>query len=108
MDTRWYWIAGIVGVVGVVAVGWMLWPTPEVPGVTGVIQNNYPQDTNYVAYPSLSDTSGTKPGTFSLNDPAVTKDPINKGYYFIGYHPQINGYPAPTATAKTPYRIMSF
>ena len=109
MDTRWYWIVGIIGVVGLVAVGWMLLPTPEAPETTNNIPNNYPQDTNYVAYPSLSDTSSTdstSAGAFSLNDPAVTKDPINKGYYFIGYHPQIAGYPDATATANPPYLII--
>ena len=39
-----------------------------------------------------------------LADPAVVKDPINSGYYYIGYHVN-EGVPDTTATNNPPYVI---
>lgn len=40
-----------------------------------------------------------------MADPATVKDPINPGYYYLGYH-QNEGVADPTATANPPYIIM--
>ncbi len=39
-----------------------------------------------------------------LKDPTTVKDPLNPGYYYLGYHPY-EGVPDPTATATPPYVI---
>lgn len=39
-----------------------------------------------------------------INDPTTAKDPINTGYYYLGYHVN-EGVPDPTATANPPYII---
>ena len=39
-----------------------------------------------------------------LKDPATMKDPINAGYYYLGYHVN-EGVPDPTATDNPPYVI---
>lgn len=40
-----------------------------------------------------------------LSDPTTIKDPINPGYYYLGYHVN-EGIPDPTATENPPYIIM--
>lgn len=39
-----------------------------------------------------------------INDPTTAKDPINQGYYYLGYHVN-EGIPDPTATDNPPYII---
>ena len=39
-----------------------------------------------------------------IADPTTTKDPINPGYYYLGYH-VYEGVPDPTATNNPPYII---
>ncbi|MHB8660699.1 MAG: hypothetical protein ACYC75_02030 [Minisyncoccota bacterium] len=39
-----------------------------------------------------------------VNDPATTKDPLNPGYYYLGYHVS-EGTSDPTATNNSPYII---
>jgi hypothetical protein len=39
-----------------------------------------------------------------LKDPTTAKDPINSGYYYLGYHVN-EGVPDPTITANPPYII---
>lgn len=39
-----------------------------------------------------------------MTDPVTVKDPINPGYYYLGYH-SYEGVPDPTATATPPYVI---
>lgn len=39
-----------------------------------------------------------------IADPATVKDPINAGYYYLGYHVN-EGVPDPTATDNPPYVI---
>lgn len=39
-----------------------------------------------------------------INDPATAKDPINSGYYYLGYHVN-EGVPDATATDNPPYVI---
>lgn len=39
-----------------------------------------------------------------ITDPATTKDPINSGYYYLGYHVS-EGVPDSTATVNPPYII---
>ncbi len=42
-----------------------------------------------------------------IADPATVKDPINSGYYYLGYHVN-EGVPDPTATDNPPYVITYF
>ena len=39
-----------------------------------------------------------------IADPATAKDPINAGYYYLGYHMN-EGFPDPTASDNPPYVI---
>ncbi|MFA6408276.1 MAG: hypothetical protein WCW36_02285 [Candidatus Paceibacterota bacterium] len=39
-----------------------------------------------------------------IADPETAKDPINPGYYYLGYH-QYEGMPDPTVTTNPPYVI---
>lgn len=39
-----------------------------------------------------------------IHDPATVKDPINPGFYYLGYH-QYEGVTDPTASASPPYII---
>lgn len=40
-----------------------------------------------------------------INDPATVKDPVNPGYYYLGYH-TYEGVPDSTATDNPPYVIL--
>ncbi len=57
---------------------------------------------------SLATGSGGTSSTVQTNnfitDPTTVKDPINTGYYYLGYHVS-EGVPDPTATANPPYII---
>lgn len=48
--------------------------------------------------------SGSIQTTDFINDPAMVKDPINLGYYYLGYH-MPEGIADPTATTNPPYII---
>lgn len=53
--------------------------------------------------PSAQGSSFIKTADF-LSDPATIKDPINDGYYYLGYH-VYEGVSDPTATTTPPYVI---
>ena len=102
MSKIWYWTAGAVGVATLLML-WWLWPKSSAPGTPGSFGNNLPQDIPYTPY-ATSTPVATQPKDF-LADPATVQDPLNKGYYYLGYHVAHEGVSDPTATPDPPYII---
>lgn len=53
--------------------------------------------------PSVDNSGGVTAKTI-IDDPATVEDPINPGYYYLGYYMN-QGVPDPTATDNPPYII---
>ncbi|MBU6323114.1 MAG: hypothetical protein KGI41_00060 [Patescibacteria group bacterium] len=58
-----------------------------------------------VRYSLAASDGGTVLAANFLSDPKTVKDPINQGYYYLGYHPY-EGVSDSTATNTPPYLIL--
>ena len=78
--------------------------TVTTPGQSqGQYASTSPAQTNTIAVATYN--GGTMQVMNFIKDPTTVKDPINAGYYYLGYH-EYMGVPDPTATTTPPYIIM--
>jgi hypothetical protein len=97
-------IAGITIVIGLIALAFWLangnkTSTTSSENIGFPVANSVAQKTTIA-----TTTNATTPTKDFLKDPATVKDPINPGYYYLGYHVN-EGVPDPTATNTPPYII---
>jgi hypothetical protein len=100
---------GAIIVIGLIALAfWLMGGSQSSPNnpsngqITLPISNSTGQTTNTT--PSTGTSGGTIKAKDFLNDPATVKDPINPGYYYLGYHVN-EGVPDSTATDSPPYIV---
>ncbi len=121
MNKIWLISIGAIIVVGLIALAfWLTSPKSPAPATNSPSGQNVLPVANSVGNTtavntSTNFTSGTilslpavDGGTIQvnnfINDPATAKDPINHGYYYLGYHVN-EGISDPTATDNPPYII---
>ena len=101
---------------GIIVVGAFLWfafwvagsgtqTTSIVAPSTGFPIASSTSQTSTITVSALTSQGGTPiQATDFLTDPTTAKDPINAGYYYLGYHVN-EGTPDPTANDNPPYII---
>lgn len=112
---------GAIVVVGLIALAfWLTSPKSQTPATNSPNGQNTLPVANSVGNTTAVDTStnltsgtilslsavdgGTIQVNNFINDPTTAKDPINQGYYYLGYHVN-EGISDPTATDNPPYII---
>lgn len=111
---------GAIAIIGLIALAFRLTgPNGRISTTNSPIGQNVLPITNPVENPIVTTATTSVSGTGMIvasasggsihtsdfiNDPVTVKDPINSGYYYIGYHMN-EGVLDPTATDNPPYII---
>jgi hypothetical protein len=104
MSKIWVISIGAVILIGLILAFWLTALKSQTPAANSPAGQNVELPVAGSVGPTTVTSTSIQGAKDFINDPATAKDPINPGYYYLGYHVN-EGVPDPTATNNPPYII---